>query len=317
MSKKLSDMTLEELWALFPIALTPPKERWAEDYREMEARLRVGLSGFRLVRISHIGSTAIRGIWAKDIVDILVEIARSERLMAAARTLEGMGFTPMSASEGRCSLNWGYTEAGFADRVYHVHLRYDGDHDELYFRDYMNEHPACARAYEALKLDLWKRYEHDRDGYTNAKTAFVKAYTAKARAAYPGRYERMEDAGMDIERFWRAVLAQDRQALREYFADDAHVNWHCTNERFTAEEYIRANCDYPGDWDGEIERIERADGLIVTAVRVFPRDRSAFYHVVSFIRVENGKIRAMDEYWADDGDAPSWRRAMRIGQPIR
>lgn len=199
MSKKLSDMTLEELWALFPIALTPHRERWAEDYREMEARLRAGLSGIRLVRISHIGSTAIRGIWAKDIVDILVEVARSERLTAAARTLEGMGFTKMSASEGRCSLNWGYTEAGFADRVYHVHLRYDGDHDELYFRDYMNAHPERAREYEALKLDLWKKYEHDRDGYTNAKTAFVKAYTAKARVAYPGRYEDGEIAGPTAE----------------------------------------------------------------------------------------------------------------------
>lgn len=198
MGKKLSDMTLEELWTLFPIALTPHKERWAEDYREMEARLRAGLSGVRLVRISQIGSTAIRGIWAKDIVDILVEVARSESLAAVARTLEGMGFTMMSASEDRRSLNWGYTETGFAERVYHVHLRYDGDHDELYFRDYMNEHPADAKAYEALKLELWKRYEHDRDGYTNAKTAFIKAYTAKARAEYPNRYEREGDERMDV-----------------------------------------------------------------------------------------------------------------------
>lgn len=122
---------------------------------------------------------------------------------------------------------------------------------------------------------------------------------------------------MNIRQFWRAVLAQDRDALREYFEEDAYVNWPCTNEHFTVEEYIQANCDYPGDWDGEIERIEQAENLIVTAVRVFPKDRSASFHVVSLIRVGNGKIRSMDEYWADDGDTPLWRQELRIGKPIR
>lgn len=122
---------------------------------------------------------------------------------------------------------------------------------------------------------------------------------------------------MDIERFWRDVLAQDRDALQGYFAPDAVVDWHCTNERFTAAEYIRANCDYPGDWEGKIERIERAGETYITAVRVFPKDRSASFHVVSFIRVVEGKIQAMDEYWADDGEAPAWRREMKLGRPIR
>jgi len=122
---------------------------------------------------------------------------------------------------------------------------------------------------------------------------------------------------MDIKQFWRAVLAQERNAIREYFENDAYVNWHCTNEHFTVDEFIKANCDYPGDWDGEIERIEHAENLIITAVRVFPKDKSAFFHVVSFIRVENEKICSIDEYWADDGDAPLWRQELKIGKPIR
>lgn len=121
---------------------------------------------------------------------------------------------------------------------------------------------------------------------------------------------------MDIKQFWSAVLAQDRTAIRKYFHDDAYVNWHCTNEHFTVDEYIEANCDYPGDWDGEMERIACSDNLMITAVRVFPKDKSASFHVVSFIRVENGKIQAMDEYWADDGDAPMWRQRRKIGKPI-
>ena len=60
----------------------------------------------------------------------------------------------MSESEGRVSLNAGYTPEGFADKVYHIHLRYQGDHDELYFRDYLRDHPQIAKDYEALKLAL-------------------------------------------------------------------------------------------------------------------------------------------------------------------
>lgn len=57
---------------------------------------------------------------------------------------------------------------------------------------------------------------------------------------------------MDIRSFWEAALKQDAKRLREFFASDAYINWHCTNEHFTVEEYIRANCEYPGEWDGEI-----------------------------------------------------------------
>ncbi len=122
---------------------------------------------------------------------------------------------------------------------------------------------------------------------------------------------------MDVNQFWGTVLSQDRAALRGYFADDAYINWHCTNEHFTVEEYIKANCDYPGEWDGEVERIERTGNLIITVTRVFPQDKSSSFHVVSFIHINNERIQAMDEYWADDGDAPLWRRELKIGEPIR
>ena len=72
--------------------------------------------------------------------------------------------------------------------MYHIHLRYTGDNDELYFRDYLNEHPRIAGEYEALKLALWKKYEHDRDAYTDAKTAFIRKWTAQARSVYGKRY---------------------------------------------------------------------------------------------------------------------------------
>ena len=188
MKKELSEMTLEELWDLFPIFLVRHDDQWNEDYKEIESGITGLLSGYPVERISHIGSTAIKGIWAKNIVDVMVEISDKADMKEIARILEQNGFIKMSAETNRISLNKGYTKEGFADKVYHIHLRYTGDNDELYFRDYLNEHPQTVREYEALKLELWKKYEHNRDAYTEAKTDFIRKWTAEARRIYGGRY---------------------------------------------------------------------------------------------------------------------------------
>ena len=188
MGKDLSKMTLEELWELFPIFLVPHDDQWKDSFNEIEEMLTGLLSDHTVDRISHIGSTAIQGIWAKNIIDVMVEIPQSAEMKDIAKILEENGFTVRSAEPNRISLNKGYTENGFADKVYHIHLRYTGDNDELYFRDYLNEHPDVAKEYEALKLRLWKQYEHNRDAYTDAKTDFISKWTAEARKEYGDRY---------------------------------------------------------------------------------------------------------------------------------
>ena len=188
MGKELSEMTLEELWELFPIFLVEHDDRWEVYYDEIEKELTGLLSDQHVVRISHIGSTAVQEIWAKNIVDVMVEIPENNSMKDVARILEQNGFTIMSAEANRISLNKGYTENGFADKVYHIHLRYAGDNDELFFRDYLNDHTDVAKEYEALKLRLWKQYEHNRDAYTNAKTDFITKWTAEAQKEYGDRY---------------------------------------------------------------------------------------------------------------------------------
>jgi GrpB-like predicted nucleotidyltransferase (UPF0157 family) len=188
MGKDLSEMTLEELWELFPIFLVAHDDRWKDNFNEIAKTLTGLLSDQPVVRISHIGSTAIRGIWAKSIVDVMVEMPQSADMKDMAQILEQNGFTIMSAEANRISLNKGYTENGFADKVYHIHLRYAGDNDELFFRDYLNDHTDVAKEYEALKLRLWKQYEHNRDAYTNAKTDFITKWTTEAQKEYGDRY---------------------------------------------------------------------------------------------------------------------------------
>ena len=180
--KKLSEMNLEELWQLFPIFLTEHQDCWKDWYVE-EASL-LGRILPQTVRINHVGSTAIPSIQAKPIIDILAEFPKESNLADYKEILAENGYICMLQNADRISFNKGYTEEGFADRVFHLHVRYYGDNDELYFRDYLIEHSDAAAEYEKLKLRLWKEYEHDRDGYTDAKTAFVKSYTEQARKLY-------------------------------------------------------------------------------------------------------------------------------------
>lgn len=122
---------------------------------------------------------------------------------------------------------------------------------------------------------------------------------------------------MDIERFWQAVVRQDACRLKGYFAADAKICWHNTNELFTVDEFICANCAYPNRWGGEVERIEQLGDLTITVSHVYAQDGSASFHAVSFFRIRDDKICSIDEYWGDDGPAPAWRAAMQLGLPIR
>lgn len=192
MRKPLSEMSLKELWELFPIQLTEHRACWKDWYRAESGRLLSILP--HPVKMHHIGSTSIEGIWAKPIIDILAEADPRDHEAIKAILLTG-GYLCMAQSPNRMDFNRGYTPDGFAEKVFHLHLRQFGDHDELYFRDYLNEHPEAAKAYEALKLSLLKPFEHDRDGYTEAKTAFVREYTQRAIRQYGRIYgEKGRDA---------------------------------------------------------------------------------------------------------------------------
>ena len=116
-------------------------------------------------------------------------------------------------------------------------------------------------------------------------------------------------------KFISAVAKQDADTLRQLFTPDAVICWHDSNEQFTVAEYIRANCEYPGAWNGEIQRIEKTNNGMVLLTKIFSDDFATF--VTAFIRLENGKISRLDEYYADYNDEiPEWRRKMNIGKPI-
>ena len=138
--------------------MTEHQTCWKEWYSEEEIFLKNAMP--QGARISHIGSTAISSIWAKPIIDILVEVPKGTKLSNYKDLVVNGGYICMIQNTNSISFNKGYTENGFAEKVFHLHLRFIGDNDELYFRDYLIEHPDVASKYEKMKLKLWKEYEH-------------------------------------------------------------------------------------------------------------------------------------------------------------
>ncbi len=182
-AKPLSEMTLDELWHLFPISLTPHRPEWAEWFAQEQTLLCELLPQADTVRISHIGSTAVPSVMAKPIVDILVEVRADCPLETFREPLTRAGYLCMSERTEQLSWNKGYTPQGYAERVFHLHLRHEGAHDELYFRDWLRLCPEAAKEYEALKLRLAEAYRYNRDGYTAAKAAFITEQTRRAKQA--------------------------------------------------------------------------------------------------------------------------------------
>ncbi len=169
----LQDMTLQELWELFPIELTPHNPIWSKWAEDEIGILKQLLNPFSPI-INHIGSTSIPNIYSKPIVDILVEVPSSVDFKNIINTMQGHNYICMSESETRISFNKGYTPEGYEEKVFHIHVHRIGDNQEIKFRDYLISHPKEAEDYERLKLSLLPKYKHDRDGYTAAKTPFIQ-----------------------------------------------------------------------------------------------------------------------------------------------
>lgn len=192
MGKELSEMTLEELWELFPIILKEHNTEYRQWYKIEEEKLLNCLNERDFIRINHIGSTAVKGLIAKPTVDILLEINNESNVEQIKNNLLQIGWGLMSSENDpsmKMIFNKGYTKEGFAEKVYHLHVRYKDNWNELYFRDYLIEHQEIAEEYGKLKLELIKSYEHNRDAYTEAKSDFILKYTEKAKEEYGDKYK--------------------------------------------------------------------------------------------------------------------------------
>ncbi|MCL2109943.1 MAG: GrpB family protein [Oscillospiraceae bacterium] len=174
----MREMTNEELAKLYPVILSEYNSAWQQWFAEEKERLFQHIGVENIVRVTHIGSTAVPGLMAKPTIDILLEITDGVDVIAMIDSLPNDEYICLRKQTIPTSdlvlFLKGYTDAGFAEKVYHIHVRYPDDWDEVRFRDYLIAHPEAAKAYAALKRQLKEQFEFDRDGYTNAKGKFIK-----------------------------------------------------------------------------------------------------------------------------------------------
>jgi len=184
MNREPDQMTPEELGQLFPIILSDPNPDWNKCFESEKKKIEKTLGSDNIIRIEHIGSTAVAGMISKPTIDILVEIPENtdnHKLIEKVKSI-GYYFIPRQENPApHMMFTKGYTKDGFKGQAFHIHVRYSGDWDELYFRDYLRQHPKTAMEYAKLKMDLAEKYRHDREGYTNAKTDFINRITEIAR----------------------------------------------------------------------------------------------------------------------------------------
>ena len=184
-------MTNEELWALFPIILSEHRAEWTKFYEQEKDTIISALGTKNISRINHIGSTSVPGLIAKPTIDILLEIPTDADIPSLTAALISAGYicnTQPNNPAPHLMFMKGYTPQGFRGQAVHLHVRFPGDWDELYFRDYLRSHPQTAKSYGKLKQNLQLRYEHDRDAYTEAKTDFIQEATRLARKEMGNKY---------------------------------------------------------------------------------------------------------------------------------
>jgi GrpB-like predicted nucleotidyltransferase (UPF0157 family) len=165
------------------VRVVPYNDAWPAFYSAEIARMSPHLeaAGVKLV-LEHTGSTAVPGLAAKPIIDIIAGLTAEEERAAAIDALRSAGYVHRGEQEipGRDFFRRG------DPRQYHVHMTVIGSefwNDQRTFRDWLRTHADAANEYMALKRMLAERYPSDREAYINGKAAFVKDVLRAARLA--------------------------------------------------------------------------------------------------------------------------------------
>jgi GrpB-like predicted nucleotidyltransferase (UPF0157 family) len=173
------------------VSVVPYDPAWPRMFKEEKRHLLDCLPSRLIRRIEHFGSTAIPGLAAKPIVDVLVEVASLEETKArVAPVLEAQGYDyfwrATHGEDGPPFYAWFIKRNSAGVRTHHVHMvERDFEHwDRLLFRDYLIANRETAKEYETLKLALARDFPNDRVAYTNGKTEFVVRVTQVAKDYY-------------------------------------------------------------------------------------------------------------------------------------
>jgi len=183
LEQRIADALREE------VSLTPYDPDWPKLFTAEAEFLWVTLPTTIVKRIEHFGSTAVPGLAAKPVIDLLVEVSSlDDTTKEVVPLLESLGYDYFWRTDVKVPYPFFIKRDQTGKRTHHIHM-VEADSkwwERLYFRDYLRIFNDEAQRYENLKRTLAGKYPNDRKGYTDGKTEFVVALTEKARRYFCG-----------------------------------------------------------------------------------------------------------------------------------
>lgn len=163
------------------VLLVPHRSDWRQTFEEEAARLRSVL-GEKVLCVEHVGSTAVDGMEAKPLIDMVVTVESLDEACSLVPVLEGLGYEHRGDGgvEGRIF----FARGPRSRRTHYLSLTEPtSDHwyRSLLFRDYLRAHPKAAEEYRELKRELARKYPEDRELYTAGKDRFIEHAIESAR----------------------------------------------------------------------------------------------------------------------------------------
>ncbi len=167
-----------------PVRIHDYDLRWPQDFEGEKAQI-LQIVGSPIVAVEHVGSTAVPGLGAKPIIDIMVGARSLEDAARCFGPLREIGYEYVPEYEAEMPDRRYFHKGPRAARTHHLHMvEFEGPfwRKHLVFRDFLRTHPDRARVYEGLKRELAARFVEDRVGYTEAKTKFIEEAIAEVMA---------------------------------------------------------------------------------------------------------------------------------------
>lgn len=168
--------------ALSRVEMVAYDPAWPDVYRGEHAAL-MTLCGPEILELEHIGSTAVPGLTAKPIIDMMAAVARLDQGRTIVMGLEARGYLLIETGMRNRLFLRRRADDG---RIFQLHIVERTNWDERkerLMRDYLLSHPDAVAAYGALKVGLAAEHADDSMAYTEAKTNFIQGLVDKARAA--------------------------------------------------------------------------------------------------------------------------------------
>ena len=156
------------------VHVVPYDPTWVAMFEAEKAFLEALLAPWRCGAIEHVGSTAVVGLCAKPVIDVMVGVSSLVEAEPARDALIGAGY---QYSDYLTHIMYWFCKPSFAMRTHHLHLiPYQSLlwRARLKFRDVLRTDAAVAAEYAALKTDLAKKFEFDREAYGKAKAPFIE-----------------------------------------------------------------------------------------------------------------------------------------------